>query len=43
MSLGYKPSKEMGSCLNELLEIVLEKPELNTKEVLLKIAKVKLL
>jgi hypothetical protein len=33
----------MGSCLNELLEIVLENPELNTKVKLLKIAKDKLL
>lgn len=33
---GLKPGKEIGSKLNELLEIVLETPELNTKEELMK-------
>lgn len=33
---GMKPGKEIGEKLDELLELVLEKPELNTKEALLK-------
>ena len=32
---GVKPGKEMGSILNHLLELVLEQPELNEKDVLL--------
>ena len=33
---GMKPGKEIGEKLNELLERVIETPELNTKEELLK-------
>lgn len=33
---GMKPGREIGEKLEELLEIVLEKPELNTREALLK-------
>lgn len=33
---GMTPGKEIGSKLNELLELVIENPELNTKEELLK-------
>ena len=35
---GMKPGKELGTCLQQLLEIVLEDPEKNNKEELLKIA-----
>ncbi len=34
---GMKPGKEIGMVLNKLLEIVIENPEYNTKEALLKI------
>lgn len=34
---GMKPGKEIGEMLNKLLQIVIEKPEYNTKEILLKI------
>lgn len=37
MKMGIKPGKKMGEILNYLLEQVLESPELNTKEQLLKI------
>lgn len=33
---GMKPGKEIGQMLNQLLELVIESPELNTKEELLK-------
>lgn len=33
---GMKPGKEIGQMLNRLLELVIEEPELNTKEELLK-------
>ena len=33
--MGIKPGKELGSILNKLLYLVLEKPEYNTKEKLL--------
>lgn len=33
---GMKPGKEIGQRLNQLLELVIESPELNTKEELLK-------
>ncbi len=33
---GMEPGKEIGKKLNELLELVIEKPELNTKKELLK-------
>lgn len=36
---GMKPGKEMGEKLEKLLELVIEKPELNTKEELLKYVK----
>ena len=35
---GMKPGKEMGSVLHELLDAVLENPELNKKEALLSLA-----
>lgn len=37
--LKMKPGREMGMVLNELFEKVLEKPELNEKEVLLEMAR----
>ena len=40
--LGYSPGKLLGLTLNELVEMVLNNPELNTKEQLLKIADEKL-
>ncbi|MCM0646950.1 CCA tRNA nucleotidyltransferase [Clostridium swellfunianum] len=39
IKLGVKPGKEIGVVLKDLLEKVMEKPELNTKEKLLDIAK----
>jgi tRNA nucleotidyltransferase (CCA-adding enzyme) len=39
IELGYKPDKEMGEGLKYLLELVLEKPELNTKEQLVELLK----
>lgn len=36
---GYKPGKELGETLQQLLSMVIEEPELNTKEQLLAIAK----
>lgn len=36
---GMKPGKEMGEKLRKLLELVIEEPELNTKEELLKYVK----
>jgi hypothetical protein len=38
MDLGVKPGKHLGIILNELLEAVVEDPELNTREKLLEIA-----
>lgn len=35
INLGMKPGKEIGDTLNALLELVIENPECNTKEVLL--------
>lgn len=35
---GMKPGKELGICLSQLLEVVLEDPEKNNKEELLEIA-----
>ncbi len=35
IEMGMKPGPEMGQKLNELLELVLENPECNTKEYLL--------
>ncbi|HMO02249.1 MAG TPA: CCA tRNA nucleotidyltransferase [Oligoflexia bacterium] len=40
--IGFKQGRELGSCLKELKELVLDQPELNTKESLIKIAKEKL-
>ena len=36
---GWKPGKELGTALQKLLELVLEKPERNTREYLLEQAK----
>lgn len=36
IAAGMKPGKEIGEKLNEFLELVIEEPELNTKESLLK-------
>ena len=36
---GMQPGKEIGFVLNTLLEKVIEQPELNTKEILLKMRK----
>ena len=33
---GYAPGKELGSVLQELLQLVIENPELNRREILLK-------
>ncbi len=38
IGLGFKPSKELGNCLNNLLDMVIENPELNDKEILLGLA-----
>ena len=38
IAAGMKPGKEMGSVLHELLDAVLENPELNKKEALLSLA-----
>ena len=38
IAAGMKPGKEMGSVLHELLDAVLENPELNKKESLLSLA-----
>lgn len=37
MQIGYEPGRELGNILKYLLEKVLEQPELNTKEKLLKL------
>ena len=39
MQLGIPAGKELGRILNELLDCVLEDPEMNKKEILLKNAK----
>jgi len=39
IELGIKPGKEMGLILNNLLELVIEEPRLNTKEQLINLAK----
>ncbi len=39
IAAGMKPGKEIGLILNRLLEMVIENPELNTKEALLKLRK----
>ncbi len=36
INAGMKPGKELGVCLNQLLELVIEDPTLNKKELLLK-------
>ena len=38
IALGMKPGKDIGEVLQKLLEVVLENPECNTKEILLQIA-----
>ena len=42
MKLGMKPGKELGDMLNELLEMVIDAPERNTKEFLSEYVKQKL-
>lgn len=39
IALGMKPGKAMGETLHRLLDVVLEDPELNTKENLIELAK----
>lgn len=39
INIGMKPGKQMGEILNKLLEMVLENPDLNTKDILIKEAK----
>ena len=39
IEVGFPAGKQMGNVLNQLLEKVLENPEINTKEVLLDLAK----
>ena len=36
IAAGFAPGKELGEVLNQLLLLVIEEPEMNTKEVLLK-------
>lgn len=36
IAAGMEPGKEIGEKLNELLALVIDQPELNTKEELLK-------
>jgi len=38
IELGIKPGKRMGKILNELLQLAMDKPEMNTKDQLLSIA-----
>lgn len=38
INLGYEENKKLGEILKELLKIVIEKPELNKRKVLLKLA-----
>ena len=40
--MGMDPGREMGELLNQLLEMVLDEPELNTREILLKEAEKRL-
>lgn len=42
MGLGMQPGRQMGSVLNELLELVIDEPELNTSEKLCDYVKEKL-
>lgn len=42
LELGVKPGKKMGAMLNMLLEAVLERPELNDREILLSMVKEKI-
>ena len=37
IAAGMRPGKEIGACLNELLERVIEEPDLNEKDKLLKL------
>lgn len=39
IALGMRPGREIGECLNALLEIVLEEPERNTREELLRVCR----
>jgi tRNA nucleotidyltransferase (CCA-adding enzyme) len=42
IKLGFKPGKELGIVLKDLLEKVMERPEINNRETLLNLAKNKL-
>ncbi|MEW9093753.1 MAG: CCA tRNA nucleotidyltransferase [Clostridiaceae bacterium] len=42
INIGIKQGKEIGDILNHLLDIVLENPEMNTKEKLIEIIKIKI-
>lgn len=42
ISIGFKQGKELGNCLKELMDIVLDNPEMNTKDILLGLAKDKI-
>lgn len=42
LKLGMKPGKQMGDILNELLELVIDEPEMNEKEKLCNYVKEKL-
>lgn len=39
IKLGFKPGKEIGILLNKLLDIVMDRPELNNREDLINVAK----
>jgi len=41
IKLGYKEGKELGKILKKLLKIVIDRPELNKKKILLKVVKSK--
>ncbi len=42
MELGMQPGKQMGDMLNELLELVIDNPDMNDKEKLCNYVKEKL-
>ena len=39
ISAGMKPGQELGTALNDLLEVVLEDPDMNNKESLMELVK----
>lgn len=41
IDLGFKPGKQIGEILNDLLEMILENPSLNEKNGLINIVKLK--